>query len=751
MLHNGGSAQIKDYAGLKAFLESQTHETVGAFREQVLAIIGEYPKEEPLKRVKSALYEYMHERSYGYSRGGVIVTQFMAFEEEKAKTIERIDQFFRFASDFEQEIRVAVWEDGVYAAVFLGNPDELLLIPKPERFLEYLPPIDRSGLSPAAVRATHGLSGGESLAIVPAGERSAMTVADAEDVLHAHEAEITALDEHYKKAQRGESEELIELKREMERIQNELDEKRRALLEQLEEKKAEMLVKKAQLESQVFMLDSEIYNIECYMGETVRFARIRSGKNAPDTEPIVVHQKLRFLDEDLGRLASIYEINWDQVGMFEEFLRYSPLALDAFAPNERCVMLVRLSKNAHRIGNDNDMPFRNMLKKYEVFHGKTVGIVIRNGENVYLGWTDDGRVHISDDLVLTAAQVHTEIVPDTTPEFKFKSDRDKWLAQQIENRKQILDGLVSRSFVFSVLQGIVDHTQLLPLPKGVKINKQSEYVQFSVADAWLPDNKYGSFVDLVKRCNERVLKGDIILTMQGLVAARNWTSTGYASHNDRGRGYNDRTHDVAVADCTLYPVNLVEYDDPVEMARYRFQGNIVKDNGLQKDWLTGTIEAAHIDRLAEGCEIIERYTKQARHVFVSLVKTDSSWRRPYWKPAPEREPRANFELYSGEYVNLTYMNSVWLEWVATTKNLGGVVVGGQGADYAHMIRYIKTALDFVRKREQSERAEIESVSPGFCAQHQNWPVLVSEFKLEKDVREISEYQAKRFVRWVVDR
>lgn len=56
MLHSGGSAQVKDYAGLKEFLESQTLETVKTFREQVLAIIGEYPKEEPLKRVKNALY-----------------------------------------------------------------------------------------------------------------------------------------------------------------------------------------------------------------------------------------------------------------------------------------------------------------------------------------------------------------------------------------------------------------------------------------------------------------------------------------------------------------------------------------------------------------------------------------------------------------------------------------------------------------------------------------------------------------------
>ena len=60
-------------------------------------------------------------------------------------------------------------------------------------------------------------------------------------------------------------------------------------MEELEEKKE-------QLEGQIYLLDSQIYAIRCYAGEVVNFTRIRSGKNAPDTEPIVVHQKLRFLD-----------------------------------------------------------------------------------------------------------------------------------------------------------------------------------------------------------------------------------------------------------------------------------------------------------------------------------------------------------------------------------------------------------------------------------------------------------------------
>ena len=283
------------------------------------------------------------------------------------------------------------------------------------------------------------------------------------------------------------------------------------------------------------------------------------------------------------------------------------------------------------------------------------------------------------------------------------------------------------------------------MPHGTKINKGSEYVIFSVADAWLSDNKYGSFLDLIKRCNERVTKGDMILTMQYL-RPQTYSIHGYAPRNDRGRGYNDRTHDVSADDCTLYPINLVEFDNPVEMIRYKYP-HPIKMSNTETEWMYGVVSAEREESLSSECVVLERFTKQDRHVFISLLKTDSDWRRPYWADTPEREPRANFELYSNEYVNLTYMNSQWLEWVATTKNLGGMAVGGQQVDYAHMIRYIKTALDFVRKREQAERAEIESVAPGFCNTHKDWPVLVSEFKLEKNVREITPYQAKRFVKW----
>lgn len=87
-----------------------------------------------------------------------------------------------------------------------------------------------------------------------------------------------------------------------------------------------------------------------------------------------VHQKLRFLDEELGKLASLYTIQWEDLHLFEEFLKHSPIALDTFAPNQRCIVLVRLSRTGKELGRDNSEngTYQNLLKAYDYYHGRTI-------------------------------------------------------------------------------------------------------------------------------------------------------------------------------------------------------------------------------------------------------------------------------------------------------------------------------------------------------------------------------------------
>ena len=659
-------------------------------------------------------------------------------------------QLFQFAETFNQDVLAAEWHPE-YAVIYIGNPEKGLVMPDPEKYLEFTPAPSFDDISPAQLKAQLALDGKSSNAtdIVPAANGMTATTKSVKGELADAKTRLEDLKNEMDDVKHAKTGELAEIQAKIEAMKADLEAKKADLMASLQQKKDELEATKEKLETQIYMLESQIYAIRCYAGEVVNFAVIRSGKPAPVTEPVIVHQKLRFLDEELGKLASLYTIQWEKLNLFEEFLRHSPLAFDTFVPNERCIVLVRLSRTGKELGRDTSekAAYQNLLEAYDYYHGKTVGILIRNGGNLYLGWTDEDYVKIDDDLVNNIVDISSE-----EPEEPFYSDWEKkqYATKMKQKKRKAMEDVLSRVFVTNILQGIVDNSNLLPMPEGVRFDKPSEYIRYSVADAWLDDGRFGDFTKIIERCNETAKAGDMILTIQKLVPEhdRGWGSNSWAAldrpwENSRGRGEANRTHDCTVKDCTLYPINLVEYDKPVKMVRYRYK---VPKIGFQKgdpEWSYGTMEEKYWDKAADADKaLVERYEHIERHVFVSVEKQEN-WRR--WGEPYERMPRSNFELYTNEYINLTFMNSIWLTWVITQKKLGGWRIGGKTVDYAYAIRYLNKALEYVRNRENEEKALIDAVDPTVC-QDAEWPLKLSEWKMEKGVRTITAYQAKRFVK-----
>lgn len=257
---------------------------------------------------------------------------------------------------------------------------------------------------------------------------------------------------------------------------------------------------------------------------------------------------------------------------------------------------------------------------------------------------------------------------------------------------------------------------------------------------------FGDFDKIVERCNERVHRGDYILTVQRLIpehsrsfGSYSWPALNRPYENSRGRGEANRTHDCVAQDRTIYRINLVEYDDPIAMIRYR-----VPTETDPEKWSVRTTQAYYWPDVLEmnpDAQIVERYEYRKKHVFISLKKSDA-WR---YDSLTGKTPRANFELFSNEYINLTYMNSVWLKAIITSKNLGNWRIGGREVNYNYAIQYLNTALDYVLKREKIEKEMIDKMNRKVC-EDSEWPVKLSEWKLANDVRIMSPYQVKRFVK-----
>lgn len=517
-----------------------------------------------------------------------------------------------------------------------------------------------------------------SVSMVPSGNELAFrSISEQKSLLESELIKIKDIESDMYDVKNAKVEGLSELQAEIDRIKQELEAKKEALMKELRVKMDEMEAKKQQLENQLFVLESEIYSIRCYLGEVVDFIKIRSGKDAPADNPIILYQKIRFLDEELGKAISLYDFDFSDIKMFEDFLKNRDDALDVFCPSERCVALVRVSRTGTAWGL-REVPYGLILKEYEVYHGKTIGILIRNGENLYMGWTDDDRIGIPDDMFFTPGEKQVD------PE-----DADK---QEVTSIKE----MVSRVFVFSILQGALDNKKMLELPEGVKASftKPSEYIVYSAADRWLADNRYGTFDDMVERCNATIKVGDQILAIEDLWDGHSNSWNHYPQYN-RDHNYSRRTHDVRYKDGEIYKIALVENDE--------FYVSLEKDGP-------------------------------------DYIYYDGDYHKR------KRVATALFQVYPSEFINITYMNSAWLKYVITTRNLGNY---GRLGHYAETIRYLNKALEVIKKREKVEQALIEQYIPRL-ADDREWPAKLSEWKLEKGVRTITNYQAKRFSKHLME-
>lgn len=177
-----------------------------------------------------------------------------------------------------------------------------------------------------------------------------------------------------------------EKKEELERFRLELEKKYQSKMDLMNEKQEELKQQMEVLNRQMFLLNTEIYSIRCFMGETVDFIPLTTGAYSKVTDPLVVYQKIRYLDEELGKWISIYDVDGDDTALFEDMLKSRPDLRDMFVPGNKCISLVRVAHNKIRYCESKQIA--NTLKKYYVYHANKVGILVRDGENLWIGWTD---------------------------------------------------------------------------------------------------------------------------------------------------------------------------------------------------------------------------------------------------------------------------------------------------------------------------------------------------------------------------
>lgn len=515
-----------------------------------------------------------------------------------------------------------------------------------------------------------------------------------------------------------------EKKIELERIRQEIEAKYRNKMEIIEAKKAEMEKALSKLRGELFLLDTEIYGIRCFFGETVNFVKISSGNRLKDEEPVILYQKLRYLDEELAKINVIHGFDGSDCNYFEDLVKTNANIRNIFFPEGKTVSLVRISadlvtyKSSQKYSTHGgrQITVQNIIEKYEVFHGTKIAVLVRNGDNCYIGWTDIDKIELFDDKAFYNPKIQ-QIEEDTGKEVKSTSKEE----------------IASRYFIFSILEGLIANSKILNLPSGEGILNNSEYVIYSLADGWLEDNRYGNLADIFEKYKKEYKKGDAILTLRSLSAEGNKYRT-YS--NDRGRGYRNRTHDVYASDCTIYKLNQVDKEQRIERTYKKLVTNIEDEEKKWERYIT-------YDPIVESEDLIILDVKTTnRYEYYVALEKEIRWDR-------NKASTANFQLYDDEFINLTFLNSELIKYLISNKHACNCYYNGYKYSLYRILPYLNKMLEYLLEREGNEYDVICKYTD--LSEVDNWLMLLSEWKISTDVRIITEYQARRFANYIISR
>lgn len=592
---------------------------------------------------------------------------------------------------------------------------------------------------------------------------------------------IAELNEKIHNVKNAKTEELAKLQEEIDRKIAELEEKKRDMMEVLRGQMKKLEAKKAELEKQVLMLETQIYGIRCYLGEVVSFTQITSGIPATDDEPVVLYQKIRFLDEEMGKVLALYDFDGHDTNLLLDVLRTREDIRELLAPGNKSISFIRVSASGAQVKMHDKIS--NMLKKYEAYHGRQLAVFLKNGENLHIAWLDEDKIRIGDGNVFMTPSERVDDVDATLPQ---ESTREE---------------MISRYFIFSLLQGIKDNSNLIHI--------ENDKIIFSFADGWIDDKKYGDFCDIISRVSKLSMKkGDMVLTTMHITRDDSYGTRYEKNNNNRGIGEKNRTHDASLKSLTVYPMNKILRDVIYEVKYRDHKANIEKEEIPNKEgtgvyiytkskeitdeileegtariicseenreWYEMHYGLSFSDPAGSATTVLENYDRiygyasgstdynvrtetyrcreyydisykgTENHYFLSAIKQDSRWNDS------GTLSRANMEVFESEVIPLTFLNSVWVKYAITTKHIGKWRIGGTVLSYAESLLYLNHMLDYLVQREKEEIVYLERAGlSAWMDKNADWPVALSEWKMQQKVRNITEYQANRFAKYIGD-
>ena len=275
---------------------------------------------------------------------------------------------------------------------------------------------------------------------------------------------------------------------------------------------AEMQEKIKRYEHELLVMRSDLTAFEYYNGLKAEFMSIHKGVNAPISQPIVIHQKLIYLDEDLPRLTNLYDVN---SGSLEVALKNSPALLEHICPTNKGITFLKMRNSSGSFNlNNTVMEFvRNVMPN-------EVGVLIRNGENAWLTWLDSKDISLS------------------TDSFTSKSSDEETSVSLLQ----------SRYYLFNLIMGLIERNEILQLDHIPTNMFADPSIIWSSADSQITDSTYVELSKIIPILNRHSKVDDPIYVLNSFTDKAKYTSRYGAGETERGRGDNALTDDTFVGE-----------------------------------------------------------------------------------------------------------------------------------------------------------------------------------------------------------
>ena len=257
-------------------------------------------------------------------------------------TSTRIDDFWNMINHLEAEDQRLICFKKSEIACVVGYSEHKFLMPV--EFFEIEELKDYSMLTVSELKAIGGSVTETSNLPVNMNDVSKGKLNDVRSEYEQKAEELKAQAKDIKDAKTGE---LAEIQKKIEEMQEKLRKKQEVLMAELDKKMAELAEQQAILNNQMYMLDTQIYSIRCYLGEVIDFKKITNGRCMSEDEPLIIFQKIRYINEELGKYMGMYNIpiTEESSNTFIDILRNRADLRDLFVPNDKCITILKASRD----------------------------------------------------------------------------------------------------------------------------------------------------------------------------------------------------------------------------------------------------------------------------------------------------------------------------------------------------------------------------------------------------------------------